>query len=423
MSKMGTTRRKFISYLGGVALLPYVACSTKPKARVVIVGGGFAGAVCANYIKSHDPAIEVLLVEKQANYMTCPTSNYVIGGFNKIQNISYSYAGLKKSGIQVIHDELKNANFDEKFINLSNGQKLFYDRLVLALGIDFDWSLVEGYGPQYVNQIPHAWKAGPQTTILSNQIQSMRNGGLAVIAAPEDPYRCPPAPYERASLIASYFKKFKPKSKIIILDSKDQFTKKELFLEGWDDLYPGMIEWVPRSSGGHVSAVNPKDMTIGNDSMQLKANVINLIPHQTASEITLKLGLADKGGWCTVNNFTFESKSAPYVHIIGDSIDPGDMPKSAFAANSQAKVAAAAIIALINEKELPMPVFSNVCYSLLSSDYGISINASYRSTDTKIRAIDGSGGTSPLGVSRKLRMQEARHARGWYKSITDETFF
>ena len=274
-----------------------------------------------------------------------------------------------------------------------------------------------------MNQIPHAWKAGPQTTILSNQIQSMRNGGLAVIAAPEDPYRCPPAPYERASLIASYFKKFKPKSKIIILDSKDQFTKKELFLEGWDDLYPGMIEWVPRSSGGHVSAVNPKDMTIGNDSLQLKANVINLIPHQTASEITLKLGLADKGGWCTVNNFTFESKSAPYVHIIGDSIDPGDMPKSAFAANSQAKVAAAAIIALINEKELPMPVFSNVCYSLLSSDYGISINASYRSTDTKIRAIDGSGGTSPLGVSRKLRMQEARHARGWYKSITDETFF
>ena len=423
MTNMKTTRRRFIGYLGGVAFFPYFACSTKPKARVVVVGGGFGGAVCANYIKLHDPTIEVFLVEKHKRYMTCPMSNYVIGGFKNIKDISHSYSGLQKNGIQVINDELQNIDFDKKFIDLSNGGQLFYDRLVLALGIDFDWNAIEGYDRQYIEKIPHAWKAGKQTTILRNQIQEMENGGVVVISAPEDPYRCPPAPYERASLIADYFKKFKPKSKIIILDSKNQFTKKALFIEGWNKLYPGMIEWVSRSGGGHVNTVNPQNMTTGNDSVQLKANVINLIPRQTASRITIKLGLAGKDGWCEVNSFTFESRHTPYVHIIGDSINPGDMPKSAFAANSQAKAAAAAIISLVNQKELPVPVFANACYSLLSSDYGISINAAYRATDRKITAIIGSGGTSPLDASEDLRKQEARHARSWYKSIIGETFF
>ena len=423
MTNIKTTRRRFIGYLGGMAFIPYFACSAKPKARVVIVGGGFGGAVCANYIKLHDPSIEVLLLEKQKEYISCPTSNYVIGGFKKMNKISHSYSGLEKNGIKVIHDELQNVDFDKKFIYLASGEKLFYDRLVLSLGIDFDWSTIEGYDSKYIEKIPHAWKAGKQTIILSKQVQEMEDGGVVVISSPEEPYRCPPAPYERASLIAYYFKQFKPKSKIIILDSKDKFTKKELFIKGWNKLYPDMIEWVPRSKGGHVNIVNPRDMMIGNNSVQLKANIINLIPPQTASSITIKLGLAGRGGWCEVNSFTLESRKAPYVHIIGDSINPGDMPKSAFAANSQAKAAAAAIISLVNQRELPVPVFSNACYSLLDPDYGISINATYRATDRKITAIIGGGGESPLSASEDLRKQEARHARGWYKSIIGETFF
>ncbi len=417
-------RRQFLGLLGAAASLSYLdGCAEKPKGRVVIVGGGFGGATCAKFLKLADPAIEVTLVEKSARFTTCPFSNHVLGGFKRMAEITHSYDGLRCRGVHVVNDTATNVDPHRKVVSLQGGVTLSYDRLVLSPGIDMIWNAIEGYDEAAAQIIPHAWKAGSQTFLLRRQLAAMADGGLVVIAAPEYPYRCPPAPYERASCIAYYLMRHKPRSKILILDAKDGFTKQKLFMEGWEKLYPGMIEWVSRSGGGEVTRVDAKTRTLYCGAGTFTADVANVVPPQQAGRIARKVGAAKGDGeWCRVDGFTFESMYVPNVHLVGDAILPGEMPKSSFAANSQAKAAAAALVSLLNGREVREPFFMNTCYSLLAPDYGISVNAAYRATPSGIVAILGSGGESPLGAPYATRKSEATYTEGWYASMIGEIF-
>jgi sulfide dehydrogenase [flavocytochrome c] flavoprotein subunit len=270
--------------------------------------------------------------------------------------------------------------------------------------------------------IPHAWRAGKQSTILRDQLKSMDDGGVVIVAPPENPYRCPPGPYERVSLIAHYLKQYKPKSKVLVLDAKDKFSKQALFQQGWDDLYPGMVEWVSGSTGGRIDEVDVATRTLYTESGDNhKADVVNFIPPQKAGEVAITSGFSNGDGWCPVDQRTFESEVHKDVYVIGDASIAGKMPKSGFAANSQGKVCAAAIVSSLREVEMPDPSYVNTCYSLLSPDYGISVAAVYR-YDKDRGIYKTGGGVSPVVADDAYRLQEARYARGWYDSITMDAF-
>jgi NADPH-dependent 2,4-dienoyl-CoA reductase/sulfur reductase-like enzyme len=270
--------------------------------------------------------------------------------------------------------------------------------------------------------MPHAWKAGEQTLLLRRQLETMEDGGTVVISAPANPFRCPPGPYERASLIAYYLKTKKPKSKLIVLDAKDAFSKQRLFQNAWKELYSGILEWVPLSAGGKVTSVDPASMTVVTDFATHKANVANVIPPQKAGRIAEAAGIADRTGWCPVDPVTFESKQQPDIHVIGDAAIMGAMPKSAFSANAQAKVCAAAVVRLLAGKKPDQPKLINTCYSLVAPDYGISIAGVYHAADGQLRDVEGAGGISPIDAPSSTRAQEASLANGWFKTITEEVF-
>jgi len=431
-SKM--TRRNFIKVSG--AALSSASLSTmlwpassfgfssKPKPRVVIVGGGFGGATCARYIKKFDPEIEVTLIERDAQYVTCPFSNLVIGGLRDIKSITHSYDALKdKQGINVVQDEVTDIDPEKRVIKTKSGSAFEYDHAVVSPGVDFLWDKVEGFTESDAELVPHAWKAGKQTVLLRKQLEAMEDGGTVVLVTPPNPFRCPPGPYERASLIAYYLKNNKPKSKILILDAKEKFSKMPLFTQGWEALYPGMIEWVPGTKGGIVSQVDAKNMEVHNEIGDvIKGSVINYIPHQTSGAIARKAGLADEGGWCPVNQKTFESTLHKNIHVIGDSSTSAPLPKSGYAASSEGKMCAAAIVTAINGVEMPDPSYSNTCYSLVGPDYGISVAAVYRLDGGKISKVEGSGGVSPADADESFRRAEALYASGWYSSITRDMF-
>lgn len=426
MSKI--TRRDFIKLTGaGAATLALgslgysTAANAKNGPRVVVVGGGFGGATCAKYLKRADQNIQVTLVEPNTKFVTCPFSNYVIGGMRKIESITHTYNALRtKHGVTVVHDTVTAIDAAKKKVTLKSGKTLPYDRLVVSPGIDFKWTAIAGYSEQAASVMPHAWKAGAQTTLLRQKLEAMKNGGLVVMVAPPNPFRCPPGPYERASIMAHYLKQHKPKSKIIILDPKDDFSKKGLFMAGWEQLYPGMIEWVPGSKGGEVKSVNTKTMVVDGALDKYKAAVVNVIPPQTAGMIALKSGLADDKGWCPVDPKTFESKLHPGIHVIGDASIAGALPKSGFAANSEAKITASAIAALFRGESVADASYVNTCYSLLSPNYGISVAGVYRVTDKGIVQIEG--GVSPKDATAGFREDEAKYATGWYTSITADTW-
>ncbi len=270
--------------------------------------------------------------------------------------------------------------------------------------------------------IPHAWKAGTQTILLRNQLTAMDDGGVVIVAPPVNPFRCPPAPYERVSLIAYYLKQHKPKSKILVLDAKDKFSKQALFMQGWEELYPGMVEWVSASEGGRIDEIDVARRTLYTESGDKhKGDVVNFIPPQKAGMLAQNAGLTNNDGWCSVDQRTFESKAHRHIHIIGDACIAGNMSKAGFAANSQGKVCAAAIVSSLREVAMPDPSYVNTCYSLLSPDYGISVTAVYRYSKDKGIYKTG-GGVSPLDADAAYRLQEARYAKGWYDSITMDTF-
>jgi sulfide dehydrogenase [flavocytochrome c] flavoprotein subunit len=424
-------RRSFIKLLGvsGMALaapytFPVLGKEGKTSTRVVVVGGGFGGATCAKYLNRFDPGLSITLIEPASRFTTCPFSNAVLGGMRDLDSISHDYHAQKKHGITVVQAMVEQIDAVARKVLLNNGKTLAYDYLVLSPGIDFNWGKVDGMTAADASRIPHAWQGGPQTTILRDQLTDMKNGGVVVIAPPGNPFRCPPGPYERASLIANYLKAHKPRSKILILDAKDKFSKQPLFMQGWQQLYPGMIEWVSGSDGGRIDRIDVKNRVLHSElGDEHRGDVVNFIPPQKAAPIVHKAGLTDSSGWCPVNQRTFESKVHAGIHIIGDASVAGKMPKSGFAANSQGKVCAAAIVSAVHGVKMPEPSYVNTCYSLVSPDYGISVAAVYRySKEQGIYKVEGSGGVSPEDADAAFRKDEARYARGWYDSITMDAF-
>ena len=423
---MRTSRRALLKLAGGTAVAGLFAGSAGARARagrVVVVGAGFGGGTCARYLRRHAPELDVTLVERAERFVTCPFSNTVIGGLQDLDSVTHGFEGLRRHGVTVLEAEAAAIDAEGGTVRLAAGGSLPYDRLVLSPGIDLKWDAVEGFDEAAAARMPHAWKAGAQTALLRRQLEAMEDGGLVVIAVPESPYRCPPGPYERASLIADYLHRKKPRSKVLILDAKDGFSKQGLFREGWDRLYPGLVEWVGFSGGGNVVAVDPGAMVVRTDFDSFRADVANIIPPQRASRLVDTAGLAAGGDWCEVDQRTFESAVVPNIHLLGDAILAGAMPKSGFSANSQAKVCARAIVALMREEELPHPVYVNTCYSLLAADYGISVAAVYRLDDAgEIAPVPGSGGVSPADAPPAFRQAEADYARGWYASITADIY-
>lgn len=420
------SRRSFTALAGVSVLAGLAGCAaTAPaKARVVVIGGGFGGATTAKYIRRLDPSIQVTLVERSHNFVTCPFSNAVLGGLQDIASITHSYDSLSdRWGIDVIHDEAIAIDTVKKTVALKGGRHLSYDKLVVAPGIDFKWNAIEGYDQKAAEILPHAWKAGAQTITLRKQLEALEDGGVVALSVPANPYRCPPGPYERASLIAHYLKTKKPKSKLLILDGKDAFSKQGLFQDAWAKLYPGLIEWVPLSKDGNITKVDAAARVLESEfGTKHRVAVANVIPPQQAGAIAHVAGLVDKSGWVPVDPKTFEAKQAKDVHVVGDATIASPMPKSGFVANAQGKVVAAAIVAAINGKPALEPSWANTCYSLIATDYGITVAGVYRVGDKGLEEVPNSGGVSPKDATAEFRALEARYARDWYKSISIDTW-
>ena len=418
------SRRDLLTTAAAVAsaTLPIPAMSQGSAGRVVVVGGGFAGTTCARFIRRIDPRITVTLVEGSPVFIACPLSNAVIAGLRDLQAQQFGLDKVADDGVVLARAPAIGIDAQARFVALTNNARISYDRLVLAPGIDLRWDALPGYSEAASERMPHAWKAGEQTLLLRRQLEAMEDGGTVIISAPANPFRCPPGPYERASLIAYYLKTKKPKSKLILLDAKDAFSKQGLFQNAWKELYPGMLEWVPLSAGGKVTSVDAADMTLVTEFGKHKATVANVIPPQKAGRITETAGAADRSGWCPVDPVTFESRQQPNIHVIGDAAIMGAMPKSAFAANAQAKVCAAAVAKLLGGSSPDQAKLINTCYSLVAPDYGISIAGVYRAADGQLKEVEGSGGVSPTDAPSSTRALEARLADGWFKTITEEVF-
>jgi len=421
------TRRQFVKWIGTTTFLGSVGFPmlsfAKTNAHIVIIGGGFGGVTCAKYLRRFDSSLKITLIEKNSQFVTCPFSNAVIGDLYNIDFITHKYDKLNtRHGINIINDTAIEIDPVSKKIKLRNGNSIRYDRLVVSPGIDFHWNAIEGYDAAASQTLPHAWKGGSQTVLLKKQLQAMSDGGTVIIAPPENPFRCPPGPYERASLIAHYLQQHKPKSKVIILDSKDKFSKQTLFQDAWDSFYPDMIEWVPASDGGKVTRVDVKNKVVVADDEKIKADVINIIPPQKAGNIAHITGLANKQGWCPVDQKTFRSTQHKDIYVIGDASIAGKMPKSGYAASSQGKVCAAEMVAELQGKTVGVSSWVNTCYSLITPDYGISVAAVYRLTNKGIVGVKGAGGVGPREVPAETRRKEAMYAEGWYRSIISDMF-
>jgi sulfide dehydrogenase [flavocytochrome c] flavoprotein subunit len=416
------TRRDVMkSAAAAAALLPMPALAQGAAGRVVVIGGGFAGASCARALKALDARINVTLVEASRTFIACPFSNLVIAGMRELTAQQFGYDKVAAAGVTMAFSAASAVDPQGKSVTLADGNRLAYERLVLAPGIDIRWDGLPGYDEAAANVMPHAWKAGEQTTLLRRQLESMEDGGLVVISAPANPFRCPPGPYERASLIAYYLKTKKPKSKLILLDAKDAFSKQRLFQNAWKELYPN-LEWVSLSSGGKVTSVEPASKTVVTDFSRHQAAVANIIPPQKAGRVADLAQVADRSGWCPVDPMTFESKQQPNIHVIGDAAIMGAMPKSAFSANAQAKVCAAAVAKLLAGEKPVEPRLINTCYSVVAPDYGITVAGVYRPKDGVLSDIEGAGGVSPIDAPASTRAAEARYADGWFKTITTEVF-
>jgi sulfide dehydrogenase [flavocytochrome c] flavoprotein chain len=416
------TRRNVV---GGIAASVAPLAFRRPSyaqsaARIVVIGGGFGGASCARALKQIDPKFEVTLVEPNRTFTACPFSNEVIAGLREIDAQQFTYDKIAAAGVTVVAQTATKVDPDKRVVTLADGTSLAYDRLVLSPGIDLRFDALPGYDEAASAKMPHAWKAGEQTLLLRKQIEAMEDGGLVVIAAPAGPLRCPPAPYERASLIAHYLKSRKPRSKIIILDAKDVIPQQHLFENAWKELYPGMIERVSLSQGGRVVSVDPATNTVVTDFGDHKAQVANIIPPQRAGRIAAIMGAADKTGWCPIDPMTFASTLLPNIHVIGDACIGGGIPKSASAANAQGKACAAAVASMIAGTAPSSTKLFGACYNTVAPGYAFSLTGIYQPKDGMFAEIEG--GASPIDAPREVRKREADEAQSWYKTITVEAF-
>ena len=423
------TRRGFLKATGGIAAVgtfgvgfPQLALGGNKS--VVVIGGGAAGAVAAKRIKLADSSINVTLIEANDHYYTCFMSNEVIGGGRDISTIRHGYDGLASHGIQVVHAKATGVDTEARTVTTDGGDSFSYDRLVVSPGIDLKWDAIEGYDMAAAEAMPHAWKAGPQTALLRSQLEAMEDGDTFIMCPPGNPFRCPPGPYERVCQVAHYFKEHKPNSKILVLDAKDKFSKMGLFTQGWERRYDGMIEWVSGTdTAGGIASVNTADMTVTTEFGDThEGAVINVIPPQSAGGIAAAAGLTDDSGWCPIHLDTFESKLVPGVHVIGDASIATGLPKSGYAANSEGKVCAAAVVAMLADTEPGTPSYVNTCYSLIAPDYGISVAAVYRLAEDKSKIAKVAGGLTPSDASDEMLAREVEYAYSWYNNIVADMF-
>ena len=395
-------------------------------ARVVVIGGGTGGSSVAKYLKRADANLQVTLIEPNAIYHTCYMSNEVLSGEREPSHIQVGYDGLRNHGVNIVHDRVTVIDPVARQVTTQGGQVFAYDRCVVSPGIDFKWDSIAGYDADVAARIPHAWKAGDQTTVLRDQLAAMADGGTVIVAPPDNPFRCPPGPYERISQIAHYLKHHKPASKIIVLDAKTAFSKQSAFEEGWRQLYGydtanSLIEWRP---GDRVVAVDEANKRVTTaDGFHETGDVLNIIPNQKANAIVHAADLTD-GDWCPIHRRTFESTRHGGIHVIGDACSASALPKSGFAANAEAKACAAAVSALLKGDMPPTPAFTNTCYSVVGENYGISVVAMYKlSADgSSIDKIGGAGGVSPVPPESEDAKREVAYAYSWYNSFVKDVF-
>jgi sulfide dehydrogenase [flavocytochrome c] flavoprotein subunit len=417
------TRRDIARGLAASAAALALPCPSfaQSAARVVVIGGGFGGASCARTLRRADPKLQVTLIEPKTFYFACPFSNEAIAGLREFEAQQFNYDRVAAEGVTVVAQTAVKVDAQARTVGLADGSSLGYDRLVLSPGIGLRFDALPGYDEAAAGKMPHAWIAGEQTLLLRRQLEAMDDGGLVVLAVPAAPLRCPPAPYERASLIAHYLKAKKPRSKILILDAKDSFSQQRLFEQAWKELYPDMIERIALSQGGRVTSVEPATNSIVTDFGNYTADVANVIPPQKAGRIAEIAGAADHTGWCPIDPVTFESKLVPNIHVIGDACIAGAIPKSASAANAQAKACAAAVASLLAGKPPEPPRLTGACFNTVAPGYAFSLTGVYAPKDGLFNEVEG-GGTSPLDASSEVRAQEAATALAWFTTITADTF-
>ncbi len=420
---MAIKRRSFIKSAmtaTAVAMLPLAACSRSDKAtkqRVVVIGGGFAGATAAKYLRLWGPDIEVVLVERNQQFISCPQSNLVLSGARQLAELTHGYDGLEQLGVQIVHAEVQAINTEKQSVRLHDDVEMSYDRLIIAPGVDFiydDLPMLASYEAQ--QKIPHAWKAGPQTQLLRQQIANMKQGGVALMTIPTGPFRCPPGPYERACQIANYLKKNNPTAKLLVVDSNaDIISKKGLFKSAWQQYYSDVIEYVPSSQ---LETVDVNSLTIETEFEQYTADVLNVIPPQKAGKVAEMAGVINvDNSWCEVDFLSYESQVKPNVHVIGDAI-AAKLPKSGHMANAQAKVCAAAIVSLLADREpVQEPVINNTCYSFVDTEQAMHVAAVYRyDKESKLmKAMPGGG------VSEHESLKEGEYARAWAENIWQDS--
>ena len=423
---MNTNRRSFLkassvatAAIGVSAIAGCASIGGASGPRVVIVGGGYGGATAAKYIKLWGPHIDVTLIERNAEFISCPISNLVLGGSKTMQDITVSYDTLqKKYGVKVLRAEASGVDVEKKVVRLASGDAIAFDRVVLSPGVDFMWEALPAMNNAAAqDKVLHSWKAGPQTVALRKQLEAMADGGVYAISIPEAPYRCPPGPYERACQVANYFKKAKPKSKVLILDANMDVTSKPgLFKKAWADMYPGMVEYRGSSKLMDVDVAN---RTAKLEFGDVKADVLNVLPPMKAGSIADSFITANKR-WCEVNWLTYEAKNAPGVHLLGDALRIAPlMPKSGHMANGHGKACAAAVVALLNgEAPNPSPTLSNTCYSFVSAEKVIHVASihKYDEVAKTMKTVPGSG-----GVSTQANEQEGQYAMTWAKNIWADT--
>ena len=418
------TRRKFLQVTGGavaVSSLGFPAIVGAASKKVVIVGGGVGGATAAKYIRMADDSIDVTLIEPNTEYYTCFMSNEVLSGHRKMDSIRVTYDGLKGHGVNVVHDTVTAIDPAGKSVTTAGGQSIAYDRCIVAPGISFKDN-IEGYDDAAMAAMPHAWKAGEQTVLLRKQLEAMPDGGVVAIAAPPNPFRCPPGPYERATQIAMYLQAKKPKSKLMIFDAKDKFSKMGLFKQAFERYYKDTIEWVGAADGGAITRVDAAGGTLYAGDAAHKVDVANVIPAQQAGAIAIKAGLTDDSGWCPIDGRSFESTIHKGVHVIGDASIAKPLPKSGYAANSEGKTCAAAVVELLNGREPGDPSLVNTCYSVVGPEDAISVAMVYDLKDGKLSKVEGSGGLTSADSSPEMRAREVQYAYSWFENIKKDTW-
>lgn len=421
-------RRSFTKALGaagavagfGFGSAPFALAQARPK--VVIIGGGIGGATVANYLRKATPKVEITIIEPQARITTCAGSNLFIGGVRTAEDLTHDFTALRNRGIQVLSDTAQSIDTAKKSVKLASGEQISYDKLVVSPGIDFKFNAIEGYDEAATEVMPHAWRGGKQMQLLKRQIEDMEDGGAVVLGVPSGHYRCPPAPYERACMIALYLKRLKPKSKLILLDAKTQFAKEALFKQAFASHYPSLIELNQSAKTDDLAIVraDAKTRTVTTKNGQtFKGAVVSIIPPQKAGAIAVTSGLAD-GDWCPVDANTFAAKKAKDVFVLGDAAMADPMPKSGFAANSQAKLVAESIAAELVKAPKYTPRLRNTCWSLLARADTVKMGAAYGVKDGKI--VQNNSFASEPNEPVMTRAKNTSEYLTWYSNMMRDSF-